>query len=385
MVAYHPYWLEAWSMIRDAERLARSRMITDEQLKIIRAAFMNPLYVPRTPERMALYLLTCIAVAAMFFIGVHAFPGELGEATPAHSLLTGLLCIVVLEVLLRVKKPFRAGVDDALLHLGLALILVGTDRLMREMLPASAFLGTALIALPLLIIAAIRYVDRLAAAAAFVGLLLAAYLMYDTVGGRYPLPLVLMGLSAAVYAWQRNAHARHTLLPWADCLTWLGILSLMSFYLAGNTFVLQHILGVAGFDRAVTFAGLASVSYVFTLCVPILYVVAGLIVRDRMLLRVGLVVEGLTLATTRYYYQSVPLEHALIILGFTLILFSVATMHILRPKKTGFTFTKVPLQIPEEVPVNAIVLYDRFTAQKEAVRAFETGKKQFGGGASLGW
>jgi hypothetical protein len=123
----------------------------------------------------------------------------------------------------------------------------------------------------------------------------------------------------------------------------------------------------------------------FTFCVPIFYIVAGLIVRDRTLLRVGLVVEGLTLATTRYYYQSVPLEHALIILGFTLILISVSTMHLLRPKKTGLTFTKVPLQIPEEVPVNAIVLYDRFTAQKEAVRAFEAGKKHFGGGASLCW
>lgn len=387
MLAYHPYWLEAWSMTREADRLAQIRMISAEQMHIIRAAFSNPLYVPRTTERIALYLFTCIATTATFFIGVNLVPGPLGDTVPMHFLVTGILCMVVLEVLLKYKKPYRAGMDDALLHLGIALILVGTDGIVRETIPANASLGTALIALPLLTAAAIRYVDRLVAVTAFGCLLFIAYLSYShfSVGGSYQLPLLLMALSGAVYAWHRSIRTKHALLPWADCMKSLGIVSLMSFYLAGNTFVLQHILSVPIFDRAVTPVGLVSMSYVLTLGVPVAYIVVGLVVRDRTLLRVGLVVEALTLATTRYYYQSIPLEHALIILGFTLILFSVASMHMLRSKRTGFTFTTLPLQIPEEVPVNAIVLYDRFTAQKEAVRAFEAGKSHFGGGASLGW
>ncbi len=388
MLAYHPYWLEAWAMTREAERLARRRLITAEQMKIIRAAFSNPLYVPSTTERMTLYLFTCIAIAATFFAGVNLFPGPLGEATPVHSLLTGLLCIVVLEVLLKLKKPFRAGVDDALLQVGLALILVGTNGIMREMTLISPLLGTALVALPLFAVAAIRYVDRFVATAAFACLLLIVYLSYYrfSVGSTFLLPFLLMAVSGAVYAWHRSARTAQALLPWTGSIKSLGIASLISFYLAGNTFVLQHVLTLPIVDRAAEPVGLASVSFVLTLCVPLVYIVAGLIVRDRTLLRVGLLVEALTLATTRYYYRSIPLEHALIILGFTLILFSVATMHMLRSKKTGFTLIRVPpLQIPEEVPISAIVLYDRFTAQKEAVRAFEAGKNHLGGGASLGW
>ncbi len=384
MLAYHPYWLEASAIIRQAERLAHNRLITDEQMKIIRAAFSNPLRMLPTVERCALYLFTCIAIAATFFIAAHWIPASGEEPMPLHFLTTGAVCVLVLEVLLKYKKLYRAGADDALLHFGLALMIVGGDGILQDLSPANTSLATALVALPMLSIAAIRYADRLVAMAGFACLLVIAYLIstpFSAVGGS----LLLMAVAVAVYAWHRNVRTKQAMLPWNDCITALGIVALLALYFAGNTFVLQHVLKIPSLDQASEHTALLTLSYTVTLCVPILYVVGGLLARDRTLLRVGLLVEAATLATTRYYYQFIPLEHALIILGFTLVLFSLATMHMLRSKKTGYTFTKIPLQIPEEVPVNAIVLYDRFTAQKEAVRAFEAGKGPFGGGASLGW
>lgn len=386
MLAYNPYWLEAFAVTRSVERLAREGIITPDQLNIIRAAYANPLYVLRGSERMTLFLFTSIAIAALYFLIAELLPAQNPSGGPMHLLAAGMLCLATLEVLIKFKKTYRAGVDDVALYAGLAFVVSGITKLMNPSSESGSLFTASLIAFPLLVVAAIRYVDRVTAVAAFVCLLSIVFGLCRNVGisGSALLPLVLMSVSGMVFALQRLIRSRRRLAPWLICIDASAVAALLSFYLCGNTFVLQQMLP----HNSASYASVAAVmplSFALTLAIPIAYIVWGLVARNRTMLRVGLLVEVLSLATARYYNPSIALEHALIIVGMTLLLLSVVTIQLLKSKTEGFTFEQTPLQLPGRMPLNAIALCDRWTAQEEAVRAFEAGKSRIGGGASLGW
>lgn len=384
MLRYHPYWLEAYSITREAEKLARLRLISTEQFHTIRAAFTNPLYVPRRVERVTLFLFGSIAIAAVFFLFVQMFPRVDGATAPEHFLATGMLCIIALELLMRYKKLFRAGIEEAALYAGVAAIIYGGGHLLAPLFHSTVMLVTSAIAIPIFTLAALRYVDRLCALAAWVSVLTLLFTFLAEMHA-YIFPFAAMLFAAAAYVFQRRAHMLKPLRVWRQCIEAMRSAALVTFYGAGNTFVMHLLLKPDALDVASAPIGLLQLSSVSTFAIPLAYVVGGLIKRDRALLRVGLVTELLSLATLQYFNQMLSIEHALIVLGLSLMLLSIGAIQVLKTKKTGFTFVQVPLQLPEEVPLPGIVLYDRFTAQKEAVRALESGRRQVGGGAWLGW
>ncbi|MER3522530.1 MAG: hypothetical protein C4326_00305 [Ignavibacteria bacterium] len=384
MLAYHPYWLEAYSITQEAEQFTRLRLISVEQFRTIRAAFTNPLHVLRTVERVTLFLFGCIAIAALFFVLVQVSPTVDGEPAPEHFLATGILCIVGLELLIRYKKLFRAGIEEAALYAGVSAIIYGGAHAVAPAFHSTVLLAASVIAVPLFAITAIRYVDRLCALAAWTSVLT---LLYTSLADTHPysFPFTLGLFSAAVYALQGRTHMAKQLRVWRRCIETIRLAALVTFYGAGNTFVIHFLLEPGALEIASAPIELLPLSSLSTFAVPLAYVLAGLMQRDRALLRVGLVAEVLSLATFRYYNQSLPIEHALIILGLSLMVLSIGAIQVLKTKKTGFTFAPVPLQLPEEVPLHGVVLYDRFTVQKDAVHAFESGKRHVGSGASLGW
>jgi hypothetical protein len=389
MIAYNPYWLEALGISRQAKRLLNRNQISAEQHKIINAAFTTPLYTPKAIERVFLFFFTSICIAGAFQLTEQIIGSVEDEVLYSLMAALGLICLASLELLIRFRKVYQSGVDDALLYGGLILILYAVagyvDSTGRDLQ-----LGVlCTIALPLLTIAAIRYVDRVCTAAAFACLTAIVILLQKKyAGGDVLLSAGTMLFSSGVYFVGRRMKTRRHLASWLPCIDALVISSLFAFYLAGNSFIARTITNPA---MHATIDGVHTLSttgfyYAFTLICPLCYVVIGLAYRDRILLRVGLLVEVISLVTLRYYAHTMPLEHTFIILGVSLIMISAVAFQLLKSNKKGFTHEKVHLLLPENVPTDALVLLDRFTAQKEAVKEFEAGNRAFGrSGASLGW
>lgn len=388
MLVYHPYWLDALRISREAKRLLTRKWITPEQYKIISAAFITPLYTPKLFERVALLVFTSACVAGAFLFATRLFDDDVNSYY-VSSLTIGVLCVAALELLIRFKKAYQAGVDDALLYGGLIFIIGGMLNLANSVYGLPVSLQCA-IALPFLIFAATRYVDRLCAAAALLDVLSILFLLQEQHRsiGRIFLSFDMMVLSAVACFSCRQLKNNKRLVPWTNCLNALEITSLCTFYLMGNSYVAQTFIDPE--FRLASISGEAlkveSAYYLFTFILPISYIVLGLANRDRLLLRVGLLVEGASLLTLRYYFHAIALEHALIVLGFSLILMTAVAIQTLKTAKKGFTHEKTPPQLPEYVAPKALILYDRLTTQREAVKAFEAGDGNLDNRkAPIGW
>jgi hypothetical protein len=390
MLAYHPYWLEASSIVREAKHLLKRDLITPEQFRIIGAAFRTPLSTSNVLERIGLFIFTSACVAGIFFFATETLADPAFTKHCIPLLAIGMLCFASLELLIGFKKVFRAGIDDALLYAGLVLTIAGLLRVLNTAFPSLPLAVHCLLALPFPVLAAIRYVDRICAAASFVCLIAILWILYQHEYdiGTSLLSFDIMLLSVVAFFTMRKIRGNKMFAPWHSCIAAIEISTLFTFSLAGNYFVVETFMdsSMSLTARATYTINAAPFYYAFTLLVPVSYVVLGLINRDRMLLRVGLIAEALSLLTLRYYVHAIAIEHALIILGISLILMTIVAIQLLKTTRNGFTHKKVPLQLPENVPGEAVVLFDRLTAQKEAVKAFETGNGHFrGGGTSLGW
>lgn len=384
MLAYHPYWLEASAIIQAARRWWKDGVISTEQFGIINAAFTNPLYTPPLYERAALFLFSSLCIAGLYLFALQALTGV------GAMVLVGTLCIALLEVVVRYARMFRSGIDDALLYGGLACVLGAAWSYSNDNASTLSALLPFLFAMPVLAFAAIRYVDRISAAGS---LLAVVGLAFSFCRNAMPLaeefiPLVLIATASAGYFVFRSLNRIERLATWKSSVAAVGVTSLLLIYAAGNYFFVERFVAPAiRPDLHPTFTlDISGFYYAWTLGLPICYIVSGLARRDRMMLRVGLIAEGASLSTMRYYVNAIALEHSLIILGAALIMITTVVIQVLKTDRRGFTDRKMPQLLPETVPGNAVVLFDRLTAQQEAVRAFESGETQFrGGGASLGW
>jgi hypothetical protein len=384
MLAYHPYWLEASAIIHAARRWWKDGLISTEQFGIINAAFTNPLYTPPLYERTALFLFTSLCIAGLYLFARHALTGI------GAMVLVGIFCIASLEVVVRYARMFRAGIDDALLYGGLACVLGGVWSYSHDNASTMSAYLPFIVGVPVLAFAAMRYVDRISAAGsllAFVGL--AFWFCRNAMPiAEEAAPLVLITAASAGYFLYRALNGIERLATWKSSVAAVGVTSLLLIYGGGNYFFVERFVAPSvRADLHPTFTlDMSGFYYAWTLGLPICYIVLGLARRDRMMLRVGLIAEGASLGTMRYYVNTIALEHSLIIIGAALIMITTVVIQVLKTDRRGFTDRKTPHLLPETVPGNAVVLFDRLTAQQEAVRAFESGETQFrGGGASLGW
>src|SRR5690606_3643414 len=91
---------------------------------------------------------------------------------------------------------------------------------------------------------------------------------------------------------------------WKEGIVVTKIFGLFLFYFSGNYFVIRE--ASVNFFGAVLEPGkdipMAYIFYVFTIAVPVYYIVKGLKDKDRTVLRVGIILVVLSVVTFKYYY-----------------------------------------------------------------------------------
>jgi hypothetical protein len=375
MIAYNRQYLDNRAIRAQAAEALAKKVITTDEYNRIREAYPYQLYTPNIYIRIGLFLLTvlaltcCVGLFMLGGIGAHGISGVL--------IFFGVAAFAALELFIHFRGLYRAGVDDALLWTGCTLIFAGINFNAAYIHP-SAESGIIFL---LAAASVLRYTNRLMALVAYGALLNLIY--YTTIGmgdiARALLPFLLMAVSIALYLLFTLFGTKEQLRHYHSCLTVLRVATLLSFYLAGNYYVIRELN--ARLSGAVHVA-LGWLWWLLTAFVPIFYIVKGIQKKDVLYLWTGLALVAASIFTVRYYYHILPAELAMIIGGSILIAGAYFLIRYLHPPKYGIT-SEVSDDLPPaaNLAVESLILAESFRAVGPAPESQGPG---FGGGSGGG-
>ena len=291
---------------------------------------------------------------------------------PYWALIIGIISIVFLEFIIPSKKHYKSGIDDALLYCGLGFIISSLAYLMDlnpEKLTFYCFF------IPVLIIAAIRYLDGLITIIAYCFALIIVVLMTMKLPkiAALILPFMTMLFAIITYLITLKIQNKIALRFWKNNVDIVEGLSLIAFYASGNYFIIQKANEMY-FNNPIV--SLPYLFWAFTFIVPLLYIYQGLKQKNRLILSVGLLSIAMGVATFRNYFHVMPLEIAAIIGGAILLAIAYFAIKYLKNNKTPFTYDEEADQKPFYQQAESLIIAQTFGNQQGQ----NEGKPLFGGG-----
>lgn len=386
MIAYNTQWLDALSVKEQAGKWYKKGLITQPQWQEIQARFVSGFYSPNFFVRIGLFFFCWILTSSTFgLIGVSLISAisddELGAGI-VLLLFSGLL-FFALERFIKDQKYYCAGIDDALLYMALSSGIGGLCLCFEPFLENHVTLYL-LLSLPILIMAAIRYTDMLLTCLSYLCAMGILFLVAESNNfTRIIISFLCMLFSGAVYIIIRKNKAREELRFWADCLMIIEACSLITFYLSGNYFVVKE-LGESLFPGYTI--PLAFLFYVFTAIMPLVYVFVGLKNKDRLILRIGLIMVAVSVLTFKYYFSLGHHEITLTIAGAIMVAVAYLAIRILKKNVYGLTYKEdlSSEDSPGYFNAEALLVAQTFGPQLTPEKEFEFGNGKFGGGGAGG-
>jgi hypothetical protein len=327
--AYNENWVENLHIQQTASAWLSKNLLTQEQFEQVKSAFPEQFYRPGIFVKIGLFFFA--AIACSFFVGfISLFFMSSGSETGFSflSLICAFCFTFFLEYLIKNKGLFHSGVDNALLYAAVFGAMVPVFMLFEN---AGVWLY-CIVALAILVPVILRYADLLATLVAFgVLFLLLANLMMMFPLGKALLPFSVMILSAVIY-WAAKKSKR---LYYQDCRKVLEVLSLFTFYLGGNYFIVREGNALMNdFNLAVSpQIAFAPLFYFFTIIIPLAYIMTGLRKHDRILFIIGLLAFGFSIFTYRSYFSQLTPSQELAVAGALLILIAGAVIRYLHTPK----------------------------------------------------
>ncbi|RSK42924.1 hypothetical protein EI293_14100 [Hymenobacter perfusus] len=394
MKAYPSAWALQEAMQTAATRWFRRHLLTATQHQALQAAYKPDFYRPGLFSRVGLVLFTCVGVA-----GAAALLALFGAAARIEDFrllgwAVALGCLGAQELLIRNTRHYRSGADSALLYISLGVLALLLADWAESLTPPgsrySAGFGSpyqTLVLLPLwglLLLATLRYADRLAAAATYLVLLalLANWLLLFPMG-RLLLPFALMLAATGVHWLVGRLRQRPDYPYYRSCLLVLEVLTLATFYLAGNYYIVREgnaeISGLYLSEQI----PLAPLFYLFTAVIPLAYIAVGLRKPSRLWLLTGLAAAAFSLFTLRYYRSVLPPEIAAVLGGIFLLLLAVWAVRYLRPARHGLT-SLADADLPTSFNLESLVVAQTATVPTAPTHGFEFGGGHSGGGGADG-
>lgn len=381
MIAYNNDWLNNLLLRHQADKAVDHNCITSTEKEQVYAAYPVGFYTPNVFVRIGLFVLTIvILIFTMGLISLLVLSSGSEKAFGGLFIFFGCCAYAALELMIK-NKHYRSGVDDALTWAAGACIIGGLNGLSNISAQANA-----LIVFLLALLLFLRFSASLMAAVA--GLALLALLFFTLVKfgetAKAVTPFVLMIASAVLYFFSRQWLHSDKWKHYHSGLLLLSITALICFYAAGNYFVVREA-SVAMFNlylkegQDIPFGWLF---WVFTVAVPVLYIVRGIQKKDAVLLRVGLLLVAVIIFTVRYYYHVLPAEIAMVLGGIVLIVLAYALIKYLQQPKYGFT-CKEPKDkfFMDKLQVEGLLIAQTFSGPPQVPA--DTGT-QFGGGSGSG-
>jgi hypothetical protein len=381
--AYTVKWVFNLAVIKETKRWAKHQFISQEQFSKISEEYKTPLYHPNLMIRLLLFIATLLAISGLTGILGLMFSQAGKTVIYTGCVLYGLVSFVVLERMFIAKNHFKSGVTEAILYHACAFVIGGVWAL-NDFHSLPLILFTCLI---VFLFAGFRYLDLLTTTAAvgtFVGVLF--YYCFEA-GGivKQLIPFIFIFSFSTIYFLVRWLKSEDSLRIWANNWLVLEVTSLLLVYVSGNYLVVRE-LSIALMNLSIAEGEnipLAFFFYLFTVAIPIAYLFFGIRKKDKVLLRVSLLLLAFSVFTFKYYYSLGYTELSLLVAGSILIMVAVILMRYLHVQRGGFTGEDVLSSKWATLNVEAFVI-SQTMGGNQAPKDIRTqgGGGTFGGGGS---
>jgi hypothetical protein len=342
MISYSKTELDNTFLVAASKKLNQSGFIHFDQYKKLSKEILTLKTQDNLLIRLCLFVLGCIAYAsvcgmlALFWSGISDY--NFDDGLNVLIFIYALIGFGAMEIfMVKGNKLFGYGLDDAVL-LGAQLALGSGIAMVSD---GNYFLISLFVALAS-VFSYLRYLNIPSLAVACLSCTASlAFLMLDYIEyGKSLLPFVLLLFAGFTYFifrrilnnLQQPYYAKGILLAKSFCL--------ILFYLAGNYFVVRELSYQLreNFYVKDTEIPFALFFWVFTFVVPTIYLVFGLLKKDKIMLWIGFLALGFSFFSFRVYHHVLSPEVALTMGG--LLLFAIAYFAIkkLKIKEAGITF-----------------------------------------------
>lgn len=379
MTAYSKTDLYNKLVQEQASEAFRRQYISDESYRHILEAHPEQLYTPNYFIRIALGLLVIVAVILSCLLAWLIISTSSDDGFAALFLFFAFVCYGFLELMIKAKKFYNAGLDNVLS--AFVIIFTASGFLINNFTYQYETISFVVMLLSLWMM--IRFTDAFMAMIFYTSALIFFFLIYIKSGsiGRYTAPFALMLFSAAVYFIIQKLIMKKPLLLHKHCFNWIIFLTLLSLYAAGNYFVINE-LSIQMFNSGITMGWLF---WATTFIIPVFYILYGLQKRKPMFYRTGIVLLALSVLTVRYYHTIMPAEVAMLVFGLLLIAVSYGIIKYLSVPKHGFTFEDDGTTDKGILNTEALIIAQIFTKRNNPAQdSFEFGGGSGGGAGASG-
>lgn len=345
MKAYNSDTIFNISIKQKAKHWFAQKLITEEQYAAISSQYPNQFYTPNIFVKIVLFVFISFIILAA--LGMYSLMASSLFTVASNFIITFTCmlfagaCFFILETIIKYKRFYNAGADEALLYATLLFIAAALFWITDSLIGENALLFSCLL-LPFLGIAVLRYADKIMTLALCFCAYAILFLIVMELGeiSKMIMPFVLMLFSALLYFQTKKLKAKPNLFYWKWCIEVTQYISLIVFYMAGNYYVIRES-SIAFFSLQLEEGQdipLAILFYVFTAIVPIIYIYVALKRKDKTLLWSGLILLVATAITFKYYFSLGHPEIALTIAGLILIVVAYVSINYLKKPKYGITF-----------------------------------------------
>jgi hypothetical protein len=367
---------------KEAAESLRTFCISKNSYDKILEKYPAKLYIPNYFISIALGLLTFVAV---LFSGLLLW--LLTSASNTGSMATllitlAILCYIALELLVKKKKYFNAGVDNVLMTF-IIVFIVSSFALQDFEFSWLLISGvTMIVALWL----AARFTDGFMAIISYCSFLIFIFRLYLIAGNIAMLtaPLLIMTASVVIYLLMKKL-IKSKIFSYRFCFKCVLFLTLITFYASSNYFVVKE-LGSELLEPQINFTNSLPLGWFFwlmTFIIPPAYIIYGIIKKDFLVMRTGVALIAATIFTIKYYYAFWPVELEMITMAVIFIASAYLLIRYLKEGKFGFTSLNLYASNNEILNAEALIIAQTFNGQPTANNSgLFNGGTGGGGGAS---
>ncbi|MBB3054769.1 hypothetical protein [Mucilaginibacter gotjawali] len=391
MISYNKTWLASLRVKAQLHQELKQGNITKEEFAAFNEKYPVGFYTPNILGRIGLFILTIVIIVFTDAL-LSQMVGQAAERAGWFCFLS-LLSYTALELLVHFKFHYRSGVDDALLVLS-GIVFTGTVYYLIYGGSGSGSTDKLAFSEIVFIVSlwlTIRFNDMLAAAfcsGAFFGIILFGWTRTGSMGVATA-PFVIMFAAAFVFLRLTYYKNKKALINYQNSLLIAQIVGLVVFYAAGNYYVVQ-VLGdeLKGIDSSThTAVPFAVFFWAWTMLLPLIYIAIGLMRKDKLFIRLGMVLVAAAVITYKNYYHLLPVDVEFTIAGAALLALVYGITRYLKTPKHGFTKEDIDEDIKaDEINVESVIVGSEFsdTPTAPADNGVKFGGGDFGGGGASG-
>lgn len=358
---------------------AKKTLLSDSTKEALIKEYADVPYKPHWFVWIGLFIFTliCISSGGIVFLPFVDVPGSETFFPPLY----GIVLFFFLNYLIKQRKLYFSGVDNALLYSILFAFLTPIFIILSNFDLAPWIY--ALCSLPVFFFLTYRYGEPVIALGLYlIGLfILASLAMYSSLGKLF-LPFIAMGYAGVsgyfIYQFLRKDDSYY----WEICLNWVQIASLVLFYLGGNYGVVREgnaaLSSIEGNSIEIPFSFFF---WFLTISIPALYIYLAFRLKDLKFLIIGCIALVASLATLQHYFGIIPVEWAITLLGIAGIGIAIGLMRYFSISRLGFAYAREK-ESGTGVFVGNIIAMQVSGSMPDQPQGTEFGGGEFGGGGS---